>query len=259
MRRAITILLVLSMILLALSACGETDRSAADSKTISLRIIDGAGTGSLTLAGDDVYTISLSRVDIYVGEKEGSSEDLANGMIATIAYSGDITNDYPRQIPEVISITIQKKRSEMNRDPNGDFYDLCSLYLKVLDTLWYTDKSMNEDAKYISVDIAKAPGALTPEERSAIAWAFASKHDAIPLELTIDELIETGYVNLSELRWRNGELFSIGDSKDTSTIGSVSFTARKWRSGNDSVTFLGCTSDAPGKEPWQDFNIGQKN
>ena len=259
MKRTITILLVLTILLLSLSACSEGSRSASDVRTISLRIIDGAGTGSLTLAGDDVYTVSLSNADVFVGENKGSTEDLANGMVATIAYDGEITNDNPRQFSEVISITVTKSRSEMARDPSGDFYDLCSLYLKVLDTLWYTNKSMNEDVKYISVDLAEAPGSLTPQEKSAIAWAFASRHDAVPLELTIDELIETGYVNLSELRWKTGELFSIGSGTDISTVGSVSFTARKWRSGNDSVTFLGCTSDAPGKDPWLDFNIGYED
>lgn len=259
MKRKITILLTIFILLLSLCACGGKDRSAPDEGTISLRLIDGAGTGSLVLAGDAVYTVSLEDVSVLVGEEKGSTDDLFNGMMVTINYRGAILDDSPRQFEEVVSIAIPCPRSEMVRDPNGAFYDLCSLYLNVLDTLWHTSVGMNQDVEYISVDLSSAPGAITEEEKSAIAWAFANRHESIPLELSIDELIENGYINLSELKWKRGELFTIAAGSDTSTVGSVSFLARKWRSGNEAVSLLGCTSDAQGKDSWEEFAIGRRS
>ena len=50
MRKAIASILILSMLVLLLSACGNDAGSSEQS--LHLRIIDGAGTGSLILAGD---------------------------------------------------------------------------------------------------------------------------------------------------------------------------------------------------------------
>ena len=68
MRKAITSILILSMLVLLLSACGNDAGSSEQS--LHLRIIDGAGTGSLILAGDQVYQLPTEGLKIMVGDKK---------------------------------------------------------------------------------------------------------------------------------------------------------------------------------------------
>ena len=139
-----------------------------------------------------------------VGDKKGSPEDLANGMMVDVEYSGSVEETMPARISGARSLSIPASRKNMTRSTDGAFYDLCSLYLKVLDTLWYDNPELNDDIEYISVDLSDAPGSPTAAERSA------------------------------------------------------SFEGAKWRSGNGTVSYKNCISDAPEKGAWAEFVIGSR-
>ena len=187
MRKTIASILIMSMMVLLLSACGKS--AGREEQSLHLRIIDGAGTGSLILAGDQVYQLPTEGLEITVAGKKGSLD---------VAYSGLVEETIPARISGARSLSVPTSRKSMTRSTDGAFYDLCSLYLKVLDTLWYDNTELNDDIEYISVDLSDAPGSLTAAERSAIAWVFASRHKAVPLELSINELMDTGYIHLSD-------------------------------------------------------------
>lgn len=256
MRRTVIFILIMSMILVFLPGCGKS--AGKGSQELDLRIIDGAGTGSLILAGDQVYQIPTEGLSVFIADERGSLEDLQNGMKVTVEYKGSVEDGTPARIPGVRSISIPASRKNLSRTADGAFYDLCTLYLKVLDTLWYDNTTLNDDIEYISVDLSDAPGSLTTAERSAIVWAFASRHKAVPLELSINELMDTGYIHLSDLKWNNGLLFTISSGMSSSTVGTVSFEASKWRSGNGTVSYKNCISDAPENEAWTGFVIGSR-
>ena len=256
MRKTIASILIMSMMVLLLSACGKS--AGREEQSLHLRIIDGAGTGSLILAGDQVYQLPTEGLEITVAGKKGSLEDLTNGMMVDVAYSGLVEETIPARISGARSLSVPTSRKSMTRSTDGAFYDLCSLYLKVLDTLWYDNTELNDDIEYISVDLSDAPGSLTAAERSAIAWVFASRHKAVPLELSINELMDTGYIHLSDLKWNNGLLFTISSGMSSSTLGTISFEASKWRSGNGTVNYKNCISDAPKDGAWTGFVIGSR-
>lgn len=256
MRKIIASILTLSMLVLLLCACGKN--AGREEQSLHLRIIDGAGTGSLILAGDQVYQLPTEGLTIMVGDKKGSPEDLDNGMMVDVAYTGSVEETMPARISGARSLSIPSGRKNMTRSTDGAFYDLCSLYLKVLDTLWYDNTELNDDIEYISVDLSDAPGSLTSVERSAIAWAFASRHKAVPLELSINELMDTGYIHLNDLKWNDGLLFTISSGMSSSTLGTISFEGAKWRSGNGTVSYKNCISDAPGDGAWTGFIIGSR-
>lgn len=211
----------------------------------------------MILAGDQVYLLQTEGLSVTVDHSEGILDDLENGMMVDVTCSGIIADSVPAQITGATGLSIPSKRSEMNRDPSGSFYDLCSLYLKVLDTLWYRNPDLNNNIEYISVDLSEAPGSLTSAEKSAIVWAFAIRHKAVPLELSINELMDTGYIHLSDLQWTDGVLFTIGSGPSATTMGTVSFSASKWRSGSGTVRFTDCISDAPSEGAWTNFTIGR--
>ena len=84
MRKTIASILIMSMMVLLLSACGKS--AGREEQSLHLRIIDGAGTGSLILAGDQVYQLPTEGLEITVAGKKGSLEDLTNGMMVDVAY-----------------------------------------------------------------------------------------------------------------------------------------------------------------------------
>lgn len=253
MKRTFIFILILSMLLLLCSGCSSAKK---EETTLSLRIVDGAGTGSMILAGDQVYLLQTEGLSVTVGQEEGRLEDLQNGMMVDVTCSGVIADSVPAQISGAAGLSIPSVRSGMSRNPGGAFYDLCTLYLSVLENLWYREPELNDDVEYISVDLSEAPGSLTAAEKSAIAWAFAIRHKAVPLELSINELMDTGYIHLTDLRWNDGVLFTIGSGPSASTVGTVSFSASKWRSGSGTVQWNSCIADAPGEGAWTNFTIG---
>ena len=113
MRKTIASILIMSMMVLLLSACGKS--AGREEQSLHLRIIDGAGTGSLILAGDQVYQLPTEGLEITVAGKKGSLEDLTNGMMVDVAYSGLVEETIPARISGARSLSVPTSRKSMSR------------------------------------------------------------------------------------------------------------------------------------------------
>ncbi len=235
---------------------------------VTLKIIDGAETGNLILAGTEkssVYTLDANSVEVLVNGKEAKAGDLEDGMPIDIYYEGDFSNTPQKDgiLTDITSYckTIIGHSIGTKNNPGGTYYDLSGLYLKVLEDLWETDAGLNNDIKYISVDLSDAPGELTEGEKSAISYIFTKAHNKQCLELSYEELAIQGYLK-GEIPYyfEDGVLFSITDSMGDDEIYNglrvIKFDAQKWRSGLGAYFFTDCTASWPQHGTWSDYNVG---
>ena len=245
-------------------------------ESVTLRIVDGAETGNLVLAGErtnDVYTLSDEDVTVYLDGEKANASVLEDGMKIDVVYSGEIQETYPASFQDVKWIDAYSLGTEKN--PGGTYYDLSGLYLNVLDDLWEKDSGLNDGAEYVSVDLSKAPGNLTEGEKAAIAWIFGSSHHVTPLMLSSEELAEQGYfteILLSYMgkgnrqdenerkiyQWEDGVLFTITDNSVEGEIYSlpvVKFDAMKWRTPLGAYYFSNCSAVWPQMGTWSDYNV----
>ena len=101
-----------------------------------LRIVDGAETGQLVLAGErasDVYTLDMKDIRVFLDGKKSDASVLEDGMMAEILHNGWIQTTYPGTFSDVYEVRVYSLGSEKN--PGGSYYDLCGLYLQVLEDL----------------------------------------------------------------------------------------------------------------------------
>lgn len=281
-----SILIALILCILTFTGCGKTtdnieeipssDESQPTEEediaeaTISLRIVDGAATGELVLAGEsagDVYTLNVAEIPVYLDEKLADASILEDGMMAEIAYSGEVMETYPAQLGNVSSISVYSLGSEKN--PYGTFYDLCGLYLQILNDLWDKDSGLNGGAASVSVDLSKAPGELTEGEKAAITWIFACEHQVEGLNLTADELAEQEYLTEVDMEytseddhkiyeWKDGVLFTITadyEEGESYSLPVLKFNAEKWRSPLGAYFFSGCEAVWPQAGSWSSYSI----
>ena len=242
-----------------------------------LRIVDGAETGQLVLAGErasDVYTLDMKDIRVFLDGKKSDASVLEDGMMAEILHNGWIQTTYPGTFSDVYEVRVYSLGSEKN--PGGSYYDLCGLYLQVLEDLWNKDAGLNEEIQYISVDLTDAPGNLTNGEKAAIAWIFGGKHGVQALTLTSEELKEQGYyteivytgtglpMSSDDNRpkaymWEDGILFTIidnmGQDAATYSLPVVKFDAWKWRTPLGAYFFSDCSAVWPQMGTWSDYNI----
>ena len=235
----------------------------------TLKIIDGAESGNLILAGAEtnyVYSLDASKVDVLINGNKAETKDLEDGMPLDIYYEGDFDN-IDKPMGAVFDITswcksINGHTIGTQRNPGGSFYDLSGLYLKVLEDLWKVDAGLNGGIKYISIDLSEAPGELTEGEKAAISYIFTKAHNAECLQLSFDELRVQGYIKKDELYWEDGLLFSITDSmkaeEQYNGLRVIKFDAQKWRSGTGAYYFGDCTASWPQMGTWSDYNIGSQ-
>lgn len=237
---------------------------------LSLRIVDGAESGNLVLAGDgagEVYTMSVGDADVFIDGALSNASVLEDGMMAEIRYTGGIMETWPAQIGNVESVSVYSKGMQQN--PMGTYYDLCGLYLQVLDDLWNVDSGLNGGAVYVSVDLSEAPGDLTEGEKAAIAWIFAGAHDVDPLTLTYNELAEQGYFSeygdFSDdehkiYDWPDGVLFSItartGGQDEVYSLPVLQFNAEKWRSPLGAYFYEDCKAVWSESGSWNSYSVG---
>ena len=243
----------------------------------SLRIVDGAETGQLVLAGErasDVYTLDMQDIKVVLDGKKSDASALEDGMMAEIVHSGWIQTTYPGTFSDVYEVRVYSLGSEKN--PGGSYYDLCGLYLQVLEDLWNADAGLNNEIQYISVDLTDAPGNLTDGENAAIAWIFGGKHGVEALTLTSEELKEQGYyteivytgtglpMSADDNRpkaymWDDGVLFTIidnmGQDAATYSLPVIKFNAWKWRTPLGAYFFSDCSAVWPQMGTWSSYNI----
>ena len=235
----------------------------------TLKIIDGAESGNLILAGKEtnfVYSLDANMIDILVNGNKADLKDLEDGMPLDIYYEGNFDN-VPQKHGVPIDITsfcksVNGHTIGTQENPGGSLYDLSGLYLKVLEDLWEIDAGLNGGIKYISIDLSEAPGELTEGEKSAISYIFTKTHNAECLQLSFEELREQGYIEKDELYWEDGLLFSITDSMKAEEhyngLRVIKFDAQKWRSGTGAYYFGDCTASWPQMGTWSDYNIGSQ-
>ena len=197
------------------------------------RIVDGAETGKLILAGDggrgDVYLLDFDNP--FTGP--GALED---GMLIQVGHDGMILETYPAQFANVLSFQVLDEPKD----------DLCGLYLQVLADLWAVDSGLNEGIDKLGVDLSGLEG-LTDSEKSALGYAFGMEHGLMPIEGTWEELRDQGYYTEVKLegdpspeqtlwQWEDGCLFSIEGN-------TASFTAEKWCAPLGAYVFYQCTAE----------------
>ena len=257
MKRILSVLCVFSL-LLSFSACGNRQAEPAapeDGNMLSLRLIDGAGTQKLVLAGEksgDVYTADAGELTVFLDGEAAAPDALENGMRLTVDAGCTLLETWPVQIT---GATVRARRAI---DDLADYGDLCGVYLQVLEDLWTNDSGLNEGITYISVDLLDAPGDLTDGEKAAVAWIFSGRHGAQGLQLSFEALKENGYIQEDELYWEDGALFSVTRADhDKDTAKKISFSARKWRSGTGAVFFLNCTAKRGDGLQWKPYQTGQ--
>jgi hypothetical protein len=267
------IILSLIAILSLLLFCG----CEREQEVTSLRIVDGAETGQLVLAGEresDVYTLDMKDIKVFLDGKKADASALEDGMMAEIVHSGWIQTTYPGQFSDVYEVRVYSLGSEKN--PGGSYYDVCGLYLQVLEDLWNADPGLNSEIQYISVDLTDAPGNLTDGEKAAIAWIFGGKHGVQALTLSSEELKEQGYfteivytgtglpMSSDDNRpkaylWEDGVLFTIIDNMGQDAVSYslpvIKFNAWKWRTPLGAYWFSNCSAVWPQMGTWGTYNI----
>ena len=270
-KRTIFLSLLLTVNLLLFCGCER------EQEITSLRIVDGAATGQLVLAGEresDVYTLDMKDIKVFLDGKKADASALEDGMMAEIVHSGWIQTTYPGQFSDVYEVRVYSLGSEKN--PGGSYYDVCGLYLQVLEDLWNADPGLNSEIQYISVDLTDAPGNLTDGEKAAIAWIFGGKHGVQALTLSSEELKEQGYfteivytgtglpMSSDDNRpkaylWEDGVLFTIIDNMGQDAVSYslpvIKFNAWKWRIPLGAYYFHNCSAVWPQIGTWGTYNI----
>lgn len=155
----------------------------AGADTMTLRVVGDGENGTLILAGEtEVYALPLEGVTLYLDGGSVSASEIESGMSAEVWYTGGVQETYPAKFSQVVAVSL-------SREENAQ-YDLCGLYLQVLEDLWNEDDGLNGGAEVVSVDLSKAPGGLTAGEKAAVAYIYAQKHGVQGLTMTFDELRE---------------------------------------------------------------------
>lgn len=269
---------------LLLSACSAAPSASApdlqspapaqaepsEAVTLSLRLVDGAGTGSLLLAGEDagaVYTLPVGDIPVLLDGDQATADVLEDGMMIDVAFNGMVMETFPAQLCQVCAITAWSRGTAQN--PAGTYYDLCGLYLQVLEDLWETDPGLNSDdgLTYVGVDLSQAPGGLTEGEKSALAWRFAEPHGKALVTGTLDDLTEQGYITAEHLdgsdaafmHWEDGVLFSITPADTPAdqvySLPVLFFNAEKWRSSLGAYFFSDCSALWPEMGTWTTYTV----
>lgn len=236
----------------------EIEPQYAGADTMTLRVVGSGEGGILVLAGEtELYTLPLNGVTLYLDGSSVSAAEIESGMTAEVWYTGGVQETYPAKFSQVVAVSLSREDDAR--------YDLCGLYLQVLEDLWNKDTGLNGGAEIVSVDLSKAPGGLTVGEKAAIAYAFSQRHGVEGLTMTFDELREEGYLagektedGKTAYSFTNGLLFTITPDESAEGEGFslpvVCFSAEKWRSPLGAYYFTECTASR-GESGWE-YSVG---
>lgn len=254
------------------SAESPTATELAEYPTLACRIVDGAEEGDLLLAelnGSGVYRISVTEeTPVTLDGEPAAPADLEDGMPITIEFDGTVQESYPAGLGEIYGIDAYSLGTEQN--PGGGYYDLCGLYLQVLEDLWNVDSGLNGGAEVLGLDLSQAPGGLTESEKAAIAWRFGELHGVPVVTGTYEELADQGYITGTPLEgtdaefmeWENGILFSITANEDHAgeaySLPILFFNATKWRTSLGAYMFSDCSCLWPEFGAWTRYSVGSE-
>nr|WP_325201211.1 hypothetical protein [uncultured Oscillibacter sp.] len=251
---------------------------------LTCRIVDGAEDGNLLLAelGEGlyggtggVYRLAVKDVPVTLDGEAADASVLEDGMTVDVAFNGTVMESFPAQLGEVYSVTAWSIGRSKN--PGGSCYDLCGLYLQVLDDLWEKDKGLNENISLAGLDLSQAPGELTDSEKAALAWRFGEMHGVEVVTGTFGELVEQGYFTAGRLsapepedgedsplwyQWDDGCLFSITPNEEhvdeAYSLPALFFNAEKWRSPLGAYCFYDCSALWPESGTWTGYSVGSE-
>lgn len=246
---------------------------------LTCRVVDGAEDGNLLLAeldeglygGTGVYRLNVKDVPVTLDGEAAEPSVLEDGMAVDVAFNGTVLESFPAQLGEVYSVSAWSRGR--GRNGGGTMFDLCGLYLQVLDDLWEKDKGLNENVSQIALDLSQAPGELTEGEKLALVHRFGELHGVEAFAATFEELKEQGYLTPEPLgdgapegaafvRWEDGCLFSITPSEDhegeSYSLPTLFFNAEKWRSSLGAYGFYDCSAGWGQVSTWNGYQIGSE-
>lgn len=246
---------------------------------LTCRVVDGAEDGNLLLAeldeglygGTGVYRLNVKDVPVTLDGEAAEPSVLEDGMAVDVAFNGHVLESFPAQLGEVYSVSAWSRGR--GRNGGGTMFDLCGLYLQVLDDLWKKDPALNEDVSQIALDLSRAPGELTEGEKLALVHRFGELHGVEAFAATFEELEKQGYLTSEPLgngapegaaflHWEDGCLFSITPSEDHEgedySLPTLFFNAEKWRSSLGAYTFYDCSAMWPQGGTWTGYQIGSE-
>lgn len=246
---------------------------------LTCRVVDGAEDGNLLLAeldeglygGTGVYRLNVKDVPVTLDGEAAEPSVLEDGMAVDVAFNGTVLESFPAQLGEVYSVSAWSRGR--GRNGGGTMFDLCGLYLQVLDDLWEKDKGLNENVSQIALDLSQAPGGLTEGEKLALVHRFGELHGVEAFAATFEELKEQGYLTSEPLgdgapegaafvRWEDGCLFSITPSEDhegeSYSLPTLFFNAEKWRSSLGAYGFYDCSAGWGQVSTWNGYQIGSE-
>lgn len=246
---------------------------------LTCRVVDGAEDGNLLLAeldeglygGTGVYRLNVKDVPVTLDGEAAEPSVLEDGMAVDVAFNGTVLESFPAQLGEVCSVSAWSRGR--GRNGGGTMFDLCGLYLQVLDDLWKKDPALNEDVSQIALDLSQAPGELTEGEKLALVHRFGELHGVVAFAATFEELKEQGYLASEPLgngapegaafvRWEDGCLFSITPSEDHEgenySLPTLFFNAEKWRSSLGAYGFYDCSAGWGQVSTWNGYQIGSE-
>ncbi len=225
------------------------------------RIVDGADTGELLLAGLDageIYTLSVKDLAVILDGADAGADVLRDGMAVSVGHEGGTLETWPAQFAEAKTVAADSASVD----------DRCGMYLQVLEDLWNASGN-GEGLKYLGLDLTGLSH-LTESEQHAVAWRFAQTHGLTPIEGTLQDLLDGGY--LAELHpaaeadhpetvWPDGVLFTL--TTDADAVWSLpalgpgeeppeltAFDAKKWRGDNAQYMFNGCVGQKKEDGTW---------
>lgn len=246
---------------------------------LTCRVVDGAEDGNLLLAeldeglygGTGVYRLNVKDVPVTLDGEAAEPSVLEDGMAVDVAFNGTVLESFPAQLGEVYSVSAWSRGR--GRNGGGTMFDLCGLYLQVLDDLWKKDPALNGDVSQIALDLSQAPGELTEGEKTALVHRFGELHGVEAFAATFEELEKQGYLTSEPLgngapegaaflHWEDGCLFSITPSEDHEgedySLPTLFFNAEKWRSSLGAYTFYDCSAMWPQGGTWTGYQIGSE-
>lgn len=246
---------------------------------LTCRVVDGAEDGNLLLAeldeglygGTGVYRLNVKDVPVTLDGEAAEPSVLEDGMAVDVAFNGHVLESFPAQLGEVYSVSAWSRGR--GRNGGGTMFDLCGLYLQVLDDLWKKDPALNGDVSQIALDLSQAPGELTEGEKTALVHRFGELHGVEAFAATFEELKEQGYLTSEPLgdgapegaafvHWEDGCLFSITPSEDhegeSYSLPTLFFNAEKWRSSLGAYGFYDCSAGWGQVSTWNGYQIGSE-